>query len=246
MGWMNDTLKYIEKDPMYRKHHHGELTFSMLYAYDEKFVLPISHDEVVHGKGSLLNKMPGDRWQQLANVRAFIGYMWSHPGKKLLFMGSEFAQPSEWNLDHGLDWWILEQPAHRGVQTMVAAVNALYQQNPALWQLDHDPAGFTWIDGGNSDANVLSFLRWDTAGNPIACVINFAGSPYFDFAVGLPMAGEWTEILNTDATEFGGSGVGNFGAVQADQEGSHGQPHGAKITVPPLGVVWLKPKKSKK
>jgi 1,4-alpha-glucan branching enzyme len=172
--------------------------------------------------------------------------MWAHPGKQLLFMGSEFGQPSEWSQERGLDWWILEQPAHRGVQTMVAAVNALYQQNPALWQLDHDPAGFTWIDGGNSDANVLSFLRWDTAGNPIACVINFAGSPYFDFAVGLPMAGEWTEILNTDATEFGGSGVGNFGAVQADQEGSHGQPHGAKITVPPLGVVWLKPKKSKK
>jgi 1,4-alpha-glucan branching enzyme len=246
MGWMNDSLRYIEKDPMYRKHHHGELTFSMLYAYDEKFVLPISHDEVVHGKGSLLTKMPGDRWQQLANVRAFIAYMWSHPGKKLLFMGSEFAQPSEWNLEHGLDWWILEQPAHRGVQAMVATLNALYKQNPAMWQLDHEHAGFTWIDGGNSDANALSFLRWDSDGNPIACVINFAGNPHHNFRLGLPSAGEWTEILNTDATEFGGSGVGNFGAIQANLEGSHGQPHSAEITVPPLGVLWFKPAKGKK
>jgi len=246
MGWMNDSLRYIEKDPMYRKHHHGELTFSMLYAYDEKFVLPISHDEVVHGKGSLLTKMPGDRWQQLANVRAFIAYMWSHPGKKLLFMGSEFAQPSEWNLEHGLDWWILEQPAHSGVQAMVSTLNALYKQNPAMWQLDHEHAGFTWIDGGNSDANALSFLRWDADGNPIACIINFAGNPHYNFRLGLPISGEWTEILNTDATEFGGSGVGNFGAIQANLEGSHGQPHSAEITVPPLGVLWFKPAKSKK
>ena len=241
MGWMNDSLRYIEKDPMYRAHHHGELTFSMLYAYDEKFVLPISHDEVVHGKGSLLTKMPGDRWQQMANVRAFLTYMWSHPGKKLLFMGSEFGQPSEWNLEHGLDWWILEQPSHQALQSLVSTLNRLYVENPAMWQLDHDNRGFTWIDGGNSEANTLSFLRWDEAGNPIACVINFAGNPHNNFRLGLPKSGRWTELLNTDATEFGGSGVGNFGSIEANLEGSHGQPFSAEITVPPLGALWFKP-----
>lgn len=241
MGWMNDTLRYIQKDPMHRKHHHGELTFSMLYAYDEKFVLPISHDEVVHGKGSLLAKMPGDHWQQAANVRAYLSYMWSHPGKKLLFMGSEFGQPSEWNFEHGLDWWILEQPLHKGLQSLVATLNRIYLENPAMWQRDHDREGFVWIDGGNADANTLSFLRRDEAGNSIACVINFAGNPHHDFVLGLPNSGQWTEILNTDATEFGGSGVGNFGSVMADQPGANGQPHSARITVPPLGAVWLKP-----
>ncbi|MEY4390500.1 MAG: hypothetical protein RLZZ400_243 [Actinomycetota bacterium] len=240
MGWMNDTLRYIEKDPMYRKHHHGELTFSMLYAYDEKFVLPISHDEVVHGKGSLLAKMPGDHWQQAANVRAYLSYMWSHPGKKLLFMGSEFGQPSEWNLEHGLDWWILEQPLHQGLQSLVATLNRLYLENPAMWQLDHDRNGFVWIDGGNADANTLSFLRRDENGNSIACVINFAGNPHHDFLLGLPSPGRWNEILNSDAAEFGGSGVGNFGSVMADQPGTHGQPHAARITAPPLGAVWFK------
>jgi 1,4-alpha-glucan branching enzyme len=242
MGWMNDTLRYIEKDPMYRKHHHGELTFSMLYAYDEKFVLPISHDEVVHGKGSLLAKMPGDRWQQLANVRAYLAYMWAHPGKQLLFMGSEFGQPSEWNQERGLDWWVLEQPVHQGLKSLVATLNRIYKANPALWQLDHEREGFVWIDGGNADANTLSFVRYDRAGNPIACVINFAGQPHHNFKLGLPKSGEWEEILNTDASEFGGSGVGNFGAIQANLEGSHGQPHAAEISVPPLAAVWFKPK----
>jgi 1,4-alpha-glucan branching enzyme len=241
MGWMNDTLKFIEKDPMYRKHHHGELTFSMLYAYNEKFVLPISHDEVVHGKGSLLAKMPGDRWQQLANVRAYLAYMWAHPGKQLLFMGSEFGQPSEWNQERGLDWWILEQPTHLALQSMVSTLNHVYLENPSFWQLDHDPAGFVWIDGGNADANILSFLRVDKAGNQIACVINFSGHPHHDFKLGLPRSGKWNEILNTDAVEYGGSGVGNFGAVEASGEGSHGQPHSATISVPPLAAVWFKP-----
>ena len=241
MGWMNDTLKYIEKDPMYRKHHHGELTFSMLYAYNEKFVLPISHDEVVHGKGSLLAKMPGDRWQQLANVRAYLAYMWAHPGKQLLFMGSEFGQPSEWNQERGLDWWILEQPTHQALQSMVSTLNRVYLENAAFWQLDHDPAGFVWIDGGNADANLLSFLRVDKAGNQIACVINFAGQPHHNFNLGLPRAGKWNEILNTDAVEYGGSGVGNFGSVEASGPGSHGQPHSATISVPPLAAVWFKP-----
>ncbi|MFM6963811.1 MAG: 1,4-alpha-glucan branching protein GlgB [Micrococcales bacterium] len=241
MGWMNDTLRYIEKDPAWRSHHHGELTFSMLYAYDEKFILPISHDEVVHGKGSLLAKMPGDRWQQLANVRAYLTFMWSHPGKQLLFMGSEFGQQSEWNQEHGLEWWILEQANHTGLQNLVAELNKLYLANPPMWQRDHDHAGFTWIDGGASNANVLTFLRWDAAGNPIACVINFAGHPHYDWALGLPRAGKWVEILNTDAEVYGGSGVGNFGSVEANGEGTHGQPHSAKVTIPPLGAIWLKP-----
>jgi 1,4-alpha-glucan branching enzyme len=243
MGWMNDTLKYIEKDPMYRKHHHGELTFSMLYNYNEKFVLPISHDEVVHGKGSLLAKMPGDRWQQLANVRAYLTYMWCHPGKQLLFMGSEFGQPSEWNQERGLDWWILEQPTHQALKLLVSTLNRIYVETPALWQLDHDPAGFVWIDGGNSDANTLSFLRYDKKGNPLACVINFSGEPHHEFRIGLPKSGDWIEVLNTDAEVFGGSGVGNFGKITANLEGSHGQPHSASISVPPLGAVWFKPAK---
>jgi 1,4-alpha-glucan branching enzyme len=243
MGWMNDTLQYIEKDPAYRKYHHGELTFSMLYAYDEKFILPISHDEVVHGKGSLLAKMPGDRWQQLANVRAYLAFMWSHPGKQLLFMGSEFGQQSEWNQERGLEWWILDQPSHRGLQSLVSTLNKLYVENPAMWQLDHHHSGFVWIDGGNADGNLLSFLRYDDNGDPIAVVINFAGHPHHDFKLGLPRAGKWSEILNTDAAEFGGSGVGNFGQIEANGEGSHGQPHSANISVPPLGAVWFKPAK---
>jgi 1,4-alpha-glucan branching enzyme len=241
MGWMNDTLQYIQKDPAYRKYHHGELTFSMLYAYDEKFILPISHDEVVHGKGSLLNKMPGDRWQQLANVRAYLAFMWSHPGKQLLFMGSEFGQQSEWSQERGLEWWILDQPSHSGLQTLVATLNRLYVDNAPMWQLDHDHRGFVWIDGGNADANLLSFLRYDEQGSPIAVVINFAGHPHHDFKLGLPKGGKWNEILNTDAVEFGGSGVGNFGSINANGDGTHGQPHSASVSIPPLGAVWFKP-----
>jgi 1,4-alpha-glucan branching enzyme len=241
MGWMNDTLQYIEKDPAYRKYHHGELTFSMLYAYDEKFVLPISHDEVVHGKGSLLAKMPGDRWQQLANVRAYLAFMWAHPGKQLLFMGSEFGQQSEWNQERGLEWWILDQPSHRGLQTLVSELNKVYVDHAAMWQLDHHDSGFQWIDGGNADQNLLTFLRYDEVGNPIAVVVNFAGHPYHDFKLGLPKAGSWLEILNTDAEIYGGSGVGNFGRIEANGDGSHGQSHSANISIPPLGAVWFKP-----
>jgi 1,4-alpha-glucan branching enzyme len=243
MGWMNDSLKYIEKDPMYRSHHHGEITFSMLYAYDEKFILPISHDEVVHGKGSLLSKMPGDRWQQLANVRAYLSFMWSHPGKQLLFMGSEFGQLTEWNQEAGLEWWILEQPQHEQLQKLVSDLNRLYLDNPALWQLDHERGGFQWIDGGNSSQSILTFLRYDRKGNPIACVINFSGVPHHDFQLGLPKSGKWNEILNTDSGIYGGSGVGNFGAVNANGEGTHGQLHSATIQVPPLAAVWFKPAK---
>ena len=240
MGWMHDSLEYIQRDPAWRKYHHGEITFSMLYAYDEKFVLPISHDEVVHGKGSLLSKMPGDHWQKLANMRAYLAFMWTHPGKKLLFMGQEFAQPSEWSESRDLDWWLLDHHPHRGMQQLVSDMNKLYVENPSLWELDHDHAGFQWIDGGNADQNILSFLRFDAAGNPIAVIVNFAGHPYHNFRIGLPKPGFWKEIMNTDAESYGGSGVGNFGGVQTQEHQSHGRPFSAEITVPPLGSVWLK------
>ena len=240
MGWMHDTLEYIQRDPAWRKYHHGEITFSMLYAYDEKFVLPISHDEVVHGKGSLLAKMPGDHWQKLANMRAYLAFMWTHPGKKLLFMGQEFAQPSEWSESRDLDWWLLDHHPHRGMQQLVSDMNKLYVENPSLWELDHDHAGFQWIDGGNADQNILSFLRFDSAGNPIAVVVNFAGHPYHNFRLGLPKPGVWQEIMNTDAEVYGGSGVGNFGGVRTEEHHSHGRPYSAEITIPPLGSVWLK------
>ena len=240
MGWMHDTLEYIQRDPAWRKYHHGEITFSMLYAYDEKFVLPISHDEVVHGKGSLLAKMPGDHWQKLANMRAYLAFMWTHPGKKLLFMGQEFAQPSEWSESRDLDWWLLDHHPHRGMQQLVSDMNKLYVENPSLWELDHDHAGFQWIDGGNADQNILSFLRFDSAGNPIAVVVNFAGHPYHNFRLGLPKPGTWKEIMNTDAEVYGGSGVGNFGGVRTEEHHSHGRPYSAEITIPPLGSVWLK------
>ncbi|MFM7013473.1 MAG: 1,4-alpha-glucan branching protein GlgB, partial [Actinomycetota bacterium] len=243
MGWMHDTLQYISKDPMYRRYHHGELTFSMLYAYDEKFVLPISHDEVVHGKGSMLSKMPGDRWQQLANLRAYLCFMWSHPGKQLLFMGQEFAQQSEWSEQRGLEWWVLDQPSHRGIQQLVGSLNQLYKQIPALWELDHSHLGFQWVDGGNADQNLLSFIRRDSNGNPLVAVINFSGHPYHDHRLGLPFGGQWEEILNTDSEIFGGSGVGNFGQVQAAEVEYHGQPYSAVISVPPLGGIWLRLKK---
>ena len=244
MGWMHDSLQYISKDPMYRKYHHGELTFSMLYAYDEKFVLPISHDEVVHGKGSMLSKMPGDHWQKFANLRAYLCYMWAHPGKQLLFMGQEFAQASEWSESRGLDWWVLDQPAHQGIQKLVSDLNRLYGELPELWEQDHQREGFTWIDGGNADANLVSFLRRDALGNPLVAVVNFSGAPHHEFVLGLPQDGSWEEVLNTDATSYGGSGVGNFGTVIADGTGANGQPSSAKVSVPPLGGIWLRPKKA--
>ena len=239
MGWMHDSLKYMERDPAFRRYHHGEITFSMLYAYDEKFVLPISHDEVVHGKGSLLNKMPGDHWQRLANLRAYLAFMWAHPGKQLLFMGTEFAQPSEWSESRQLDWWILEQPAHLGIQRLVGELNRNYREVAALWQLDHHPEGFQWLDAGNADQNVLSFLRGDESGRNLAAIINFSGTAHFDFRIGLPTAGVWREILNTDAVEFGGSGVGNLGSVTATLQPAHGRPASAVLQLPPLSAVWL-------
>jgi 1,4-alpha-glucan branching enzyme len=240
MGWMHDSLQYMQVDPMYRSHHHNDITFSFVYAFSENFLLPISHDEVVHGKGSLVSKMPGDSWKQLANVRAYLSFMWAHPGKQLLFMGQEFGQRSEWSEERGLDWWMLDQPAHRGLFNLVAQLNRLYQANPGLWALDNDPAGFEMIDGGAAADNVVSFLRFDTDGNPIACFFNFAGMPHTDYRVGLPFPGVWDEILNTDAAEYGGSGVGNLGQIEASADASGGHPASASLTLPPLAGLWLR------
>jgi 1,4-alpha-glucan branching enzyme len=239
MGWMHDSLDYVSREPIYRGYHHHQMTFSMVYAYSENYVLPISHDEVVHGKGSLLRKMPGDRWQQLANVRAYLAFMWAHPGKQLLFMGQEFAQESEWSEERSLDWWLLDLPDHRGVALLVRDMNALYKQTPALWTQDTEQAGFAWIDANDAIGNVFSFLRYGADGSAVACVANFAGMPHDGYRIGLPWPGRWRELLNTDAEGYAGSGVGNFGGVDAGSDSWHGQPASATLRVPPLGTVWL-------
>ncbi|CAN5274585.1 1,4-alpha-glucan branching protein GlgB [soil metagenome] len=243
MGWMHDSLSYMAEDPINRSYHHSEITFSMVYAYTENFLLPISHDEVVHGKGSLLNKMPGDQWQKLANLRAYLSFMWAHPGKQLIFMGSEFGQPSEWSEERGLDWWILDQPVHEGLLKLVGQLNKVYREQPSLWARDNDPGGFEWLDAGDAEHNVVSFLRWDNEGTPIAVIMNFSGAPVGPYRVGLPFAGVWDEVLNTDAAEYGGSGVGNFGAVTAYEEGYAGRPASAELTLPPLAGLWLRLRK---
>jgi len=244
MGWMNDTLRYMEEDPMYRSYHHNELTFGLVYAFSENFLLPISHDEVVHGKGSLLHKMPGDQWQKLANVRAYLSFMWAHPGKQLLFMGSEFGQPSEWSEERGLDWWILDQPIHQGLQKLVGSLNAAYKAHPALWEQDNDAAGFEWLDGGNATQNVIAFLRWSRDGEPLVGLFNFSGTPIGPYRVGLPFAGTWDELINTDAEEYGGSGVGNYGSVEAQDEPFQGRQASVELTLPPLGGLWLTPRRA--
>jgi 1,4-alpha-glucan branching enzyme len=237
MGWMHDTLSYVSKDPIYRQYHHHEMTFSLMYAWSENFVLPISHDEVVHGKGSLLGRMPGDDWKRFASVRALFGFMWAHPGKQLLFAGCEFAQVGEWSEEHGVDWAAL---AHAGVKAMVTDLNARYKDAPALWTQDTSPAGFAWIDANDAAGNVFSFLRWGSDGTVVACVANFAGGPHADYRLGLPRAGRWTELLNTDAESYGGSGWGNLGEVVATEQPWHGQPASATIQVPPLATLWLR------
>lgn len=239
MGWMHDSLDYIEKDPLYRSYHHNEITFSFVYAFSENFMLPISHDEVVHGKGSLLSKMPGDAWQKLANLRAYLAFMWGHPGKQLLFMGSEFGQPSEWSEQRGLDWWILDQPAHQGLHSLVRTLNLVYRDEKALWDHDFDTSGFEWIEGGAAQDSVVAFLRKSSEGDKVAVLANFSGHPV-RMRLGLPEAGVWHEILNTDAGEYGGSGVGNFGSVTATDDPWGGRPASAEVQLPPLGVVWLK------
>jgi 1,4-alpha-glucan branching enzyme len=243
MGWMHDTLSYLRHDPIHRQYHHNEMTFSLIYAFSENFVLPLSHDEVVHGKGSLLGKMPGDEWRRFAGLRSLLAYMWAHPGKQLLFMGSEFGQGSEWSADNGLDWWVLDFDVHQGVQRLSRDLNALYRATPALWRLDSVPDGFGWIDSNDAQGNVLSFLRFSGsgAGDVVACIANFSALPHLDYRIGLPAAGRWREVLNTDAENYGGSGVGNQGFVEAVPEPWHGRPASARLTLPPLGVLWLAP-----
>jgi len=239
MGWMHDSLDYVRREPVYRGYHHHQMTFSMMYAFSENFVLPISHDEVVYGKGSLLRKMPGDRWQQFANLRAFLAFMWAHPGKQLLFMGCEFGQDAEWNHDDSLQWGLLEHPEHRGVQSLVRDLNRVYRAAPALWSLDTEGSGFEWVDANDAGNNTFSFLRRGAGGECLACVVNFAGVPHEGYRLGLPTVGSWAEALNTDANLYDGSGVGNLGAVQAEDRSHHGQPASAVLRVPPLGALWL-------
>ncbi|PSK97472.1 1,4-alpha-glucan branching enzyme [Murinocardiopsis flavida] len=246
MGWMHDSLAYLRNEPIHRQYHHNEITFSMVYAFSENYVLPLSHDEVVHGKGSLLYKMPGDDWQRRANLRALFGYMWAHPGKQLLFMGGEFGHGDEWSHDDGLQWWLLDHPGHRGVRALVAELNRVYGGTSALWSRDCDPGGFTWLDGGDSAGNTLSFLRNGEprpGGGPdvLACLVNFAGTPHADRRIGLPTTGVWTEVLNTDAADFGGSGAERPREVRAEAVPWNGQPASAVLTLPPLATVWLVP-----
>ena len=241
MGWMHDTLKYFREDPIHRKYHHGGLTFSLIYAFHENFVLPLSHDEVVHGKGSLIGKMPGDAWQQFANLRLLYGYMWSHPGKKLLFMGSEFGQRREWQHEESLEWWVLQYPDHGGVMAWLSDLNRAYVSEPALHEADFDPSGFEWIDANDAEDSTLSYIRKSRDGNNIVLVVcNFTPIPRENYLVGVPRPGYWREIVNSDAPFYGGSGVGNMGGVQSHPVPAHGRYHAIRITLPPLGVLYFR------
>ena len=241
MGWMHDTLSYMSKDPIYRKYHHTNLTFRMLYAFHENFVLPLSHDEVVHGKGSLLAKMPGDEWQKFANLRLLFGYMYAQPGKKLLFMGGEFGQRREWQHDEGLEWYLLAHPRHAQVQRWVADLNRVYRSEPALYELDCDPTGFEWVDCTDAIHSVVSFLRRArSTGDLLLIVCNFTPVPRYGYRVGVPRGGYWREILNSDAEIYGGSNQGNLGGRTADPIPFHGHPYSLALTLPPLACIFLK------
>ncbi len=215
MGWMHDTLGYFQQDPIHRRYHHHELTFSLVYAFTENFILPLSHDEVVHGKGSLIDKMPGDRWQKLANLRALYAYMWAHPGKKLLFMGQEFAQGAEWSHDRSLDWHLLEHGEHSGIQALIRDLNHVYSATPALYEVDFDSRGFYWIEPNDADANVVAFARAgeDPSAEVLVCVANLSPVPRPGYRLGLPRSGRWIEALNTDSAFYGGTDTGNLGGV---------------------------------
>jgi 1,4-alpha-glucan branching enzyme len=241
MGWMHDTLEYFTKDPVHRRYHHDDLTFGMLYAFTENFILPLSHDEVVHGKGSLLDKMPGDRWQKAANLRALLAWMWAHPGKQLLFMGGEIAQSEEWSHHKSIDWHLLQYREHRGVQDLVRFLNDEYRRRPALWERDFTPDGFRWIDASDVDANVYSFLRFSADGRPMACMANLSPVARSGYRIALPSRGTWRQVLNTDAVAFGGSGVAEGQSVEAEEVPWTGLPHSAELTLPPLAVLWLVP-----
>jgi 1,4-alpha-glucan branching enzyme len=243
MGWMHDTLDYLEHEAIHRQYHHGEMTFATVYAWSENYLLPISHDEVVHGKRSLASKMPGDTWQRMATLRALFAFMWAFPGKQLLFMGCELADDLEWSESRGLNWGLEDDPARSGVQRCVKDLNAVYRRTPALWTQDTTPAGFRWIESNDAGGNTYSFLRYGDGGSrdALACIVNFSGMPHEGYRVGLPFAGRWEEVINTDAGDYGGSGVGNLGAIEAASSPMHGLPASAVVRVPPLGAVWFRP-----
>ena len=241
MGWMHDTLKYCIKDPIFRKFEHNSLTFRMLYAFSENYVLPLSHDEVVHGKGPLWDKMAGDEWQKFATLRTLYAYMFAMTGKKLLFMGGEIAQKQEWRHDGQLDWHLLEDPKHKGMQQWVRDLNRLYLGEPCLHELDNQAEGFEWIDCNDAAASIISFMRKaKTTKEVMVCVLNFTPIVRQNYRVGLPGPGYWTEVLNSDANSYGGSNVGNIGGVPAEAIPYHGRPYSAELTIPPLGAVFLK------
>ncbi len=240
MGWMHDTLQYFEQDPVHRKYHHGQLTFSLIYAFNENFVLPLSHDEVVYGKGSLVGKMPGDDWQKFANLRALFGYMWAHPGKKLLFMGGEFAQRREWTHEGELEWWVTGLPEHAGVKRLMMDLNRVYRQEPALHRVDFSPEGFEWIDADNAELSVLAFLRKAPGVRPVLVVCNFTPVPRSNFLVGVPARGVWRELINTDARDYGGSGWGNSGAVESAPVSANGRLESLNLVLPPLSTLILR------
>jgi 1,4-alpha-glucan branching enzyme len=258
MGWMHDTLKYFQTDPLFRGGNHNALTFGLIYAWSENFILPLSHDEVVHMKGSLLNKMPGDTAQKFANLRALYGYMWAHPGKKLLFMGGELGQWREWNETESLDWHLLEDPAHRGIQTLISDLNHIYQKKSSLWEADGEPAGFEWIDANNASENIVSFIRRSplserapATGRSLAtrreliCVSNFAPVLRENYQLGLPRKGTYRLLANTDAEVYGGSGVDIAKSIKAEGKPIHGQPYSALVTLPPLATLWFEPPRLK-
>jgi 1,4-alpha-glucan branching enzyme len=243
MGWMHDTLDYFQHEAIHRRFHHHQLTFSLVYAFTENFVLPLSHDEVVHGKRSLVDKLPGDRWQKLANLRALYAYQWAHPGKQLLFMGGEIAQWREWDAETSLDWHLLEQSDHQGVQSLVRDLNRVYRETPALWEVDFEPSGFRWLEPNDAATNVLAFARFGKdPKRPLVCVCNLSPVPRYGYRVGMPVSDRWREALNTDSTFYGGSGEGNLGELEVEALPWHDQPYSAELTLPPLGVVWLVPK----
>ena len=241
MGWMHDTLRYMSKDPIYRRYHHNDMTFSLLYAFNENFVLPLSHDEVVHGKGSLLNKMSGDEWQKFAGLRAYYGYMWGHPGKKLLFMGDEFGQWQEWNFYTSLEWAALTAPNHQGVQNFIRDLNRVYRAERALYEDDFEWTGFTWLDANDSDNSILSFIRnAKTTDEFIIVISNFTPVPRHDYRIGVPRPGYYKEIINSDAGYYWGSNVGNEGGRETENVPMHGHAQSLKLTLPPLSTIMLK------
>jgi 1,4-alpha-glucan branching enzyme len=244
LGWMHDTLRFFSRDTAHRSYHIPDLTFSLCYAYSENYVLCLSHDEVVHGKGSLFNRMPGDEWQKLANLRLLFGYMFTHPGKKLIFMGDEFGQRSEWDHQASLAWHLLDSPEHRGIRSWIRDLNRVYREEDALYAADFDPRGFEWIDYGDTHNAAFSFIRRNPeSGDTVLALCNFTPVPRHDYRIGLPADGVWTEILNSDAEHYGGSGMGNFGGVTAAPVPFHDRPFSAAFTLPPLAFLLLKHKK---